>query len=419
MKRRILLAVLALIGVVALAGSAAAGYLWWRLERIPEFSDELLPGRNVFPDATNPAASAPIELASGRKAFLVFSLGSEGLSKGDGDRIGIGAARARMHDGLTDTLLLVVADPDTRKTAIISIPRDTWVEWRSHRINETYKRYGLTALADDVEKITGVRADHAIGVNFAGFADLTDAVGGIRLQLDYAVRDTYSKLDLPAGCSNLDGAQTLSFVRSRHWRVLRGSVWQYDATSSDWGRIERQQAVLRLIAAKIVGPSLPSKVPALLDAADKNLTVDKTLTAAEMLRWAHSFSSGVSGMYAATIPGRGFRTSGGASVIGIELEKTLRTSREVLARLDGPRKPTADTSPTERSDTFAAPGSKVATPGAVSESAGATTSTTSPTATPTVSTPTTPTAAKTTPSSSNRWSPDHGDGNGGLRFKGC
>jgi LCP family protein required for cell wall assembly len=317
---------------VALVGSALAGgtygWLQWEMGKIKRFDS----GSNQ-PTLSSEAASAELPLEADLPEvlrFLVFSVGSSGLDDGDGARLGIGDGRAAMSDGLTDSLMLLTLQPGSGKMDLLSLPRDLWLEDRGHRINESYNRHGVWALVDDVETLTGLRADHVVSVNFAAFADLTDAVGGVPLWFDYPARDSKAKLDIPtAGCVTLGGADALAFVRSRHWQVERDGGWRSDATSSDWGRIERQQAFLRVVMAKLLDWRLPARVPSLLGVARDNLMLDERLTLARLVSLATEYSRSGVVLNASTYPGRGGVTESGASVIfpdvvaGLELASSM------------------------------------------------------------------------------------------------
>lgn len=316
--------------VAALATGSIAGYTWWKLATIKTFEEKII--KEVNPTSSTDLIKLPEKSAT----FLLFSVGSEGIESEDGDRLGIGRSRAKMADGLTDSIMVMIADPSSKKIGVISVPRDTWLVNRGHRINESYNRYGVNGLISDITELTGLPIDHAVSINFAAFADVTDALGGVEIEIAQPVRDLKAKLELPAGCVQLDGAKALAFVRSRHWQIYSNNTWRSDVTSSDWGRIERQQSFLRLILARILTPELPIRIPALVDVAGKNLTIDADLTVGEMLSWAKAFAGGVNEIAAATIPGRGFTTDGGASVIGVDLIAVRETVERLLSQIETP-----------------------------------------------------------------------------------
>lgn len=318
-----------LVVVVAFSLLAAGGYGWWawrQIDAIPRFAAPVpsaSPTQPVLPPAAQDA-----------EAFLVFSVGSKGLDADAAVRTGIGRGRASMADGLTDSLMLVLMNPLGRSVAIVSIPRDTLIPSSGRRINEAYNRGGIEQLVTEVEELTGVRADHQVSVNFAAFADLTVAVGGVDLLIQDRVIDKQAKLSIEVpGCVHLEGADALAFARSRHWLVLNedGSA-RADASSSDWGRIERQQAIVRALAAKLVNPSLALRIPELLGIAKQNLILDTELGTTDLLALARAFAPGISQLPAITYPGRGAMVNG-ASVIIPDTESGLSAVRRIAEQI--------------------------------------------------------------------------------------
>ena len=327
MFRRLVVAV-SLVAI--LVGSGVVGYSWWvarQIAAIPRFDPVGTPSTSPSPEVV-----ADPSLTS----MLVFSVGSKGLDESDGDRLGIGRGRARMGDGLTDSIMLVLANPSTRGVVVISIPRDTYIISAGRRINAAYNIGGVQALVDDVAALTGVRAQHQVALNFAAFADTVDAAGGIDLVLPSMARDVKAKLSITKpGCVRLNGPDALAFARSRNWQVSTdGLRWSTDSTSSDWGRVERQQAVVRAVVAKLAGPQIVTAVPGLLDAAHDNLTLDDGLDLSRMLSLAAAWRSGADEILSSTYPGRG-RTlkPSGAQVILPEVFVGSAMVAELAARI--------------------------------------------------------------------------------------
>ena len=169
----------------------------------------------------------------------------------------------------TDTLILVrVPDDATLPTTAVSIPRDSFVPvpgFGTHKINSAYVRgadaararlvaqgvtgaaleqqaaqAGRRTLITTVEQLTGASVDHYAEVNLAGFAEITQAVGGVPVCLNAPVRDSYSGADFRAGPQTLEGPAALAFVRQRHG-LPRG----------DLDRVVRQQAFLASFAHEV------------------------------------------------------------------------------------------------------------------------------------------------------------------------
>jgi len=195
----------------------------------------------------------------------------------------------------TDTLILVqIPDEAGLPTTAVSIPRDSYVAipgFGTHKINSAYARAAAAArarlaaqgvtgpaleqqaaqaarrtLVTTVEQLTGVSVDHYAEVNLAGFADITQAVGGVPVCLNAPVRDSYSGADFPSGPQTLQGPAALAFVRQRHG-LPRG----------DLDRVVRQQAFLASLAHEVLSTGTladPAQVSGLIAAVSRYVVVD-------------------------------------------------------------------------------------------------------------------------------------------------
>ena len=363
--------------VTVIIGSLAVGgsILWAvnQLNGIPKFESKGNNSvtKNEVTYQKNPAQSS----------FLLFSTGSKGLTAEDGVRLNIGRGRALMGDGLTDSIMLLLVNKESGKIGIISINRDMLINSTGRRINEAYNAGGIEMFLDQVEELTGIRPEHQIMVNFAAFSDLTDAIGGVDLQLDNGVYDSYAKLDIPVGgCIHFDGPTALAFARSRHYQIVKSDgSFSADATSTDYGRIERQQAIVRAIAQKIVGPQLVGTIPTLLKVAKSNLTFDSNLSPSALLSYANDFRAGIDQIIASTLPSHGVMLNG-ASVTLPEQDGIYETISKVAKNI-------GYTLPENWDGQY--------------------------------SIDTSFTIPKEVKLESKSWSPDHGNGDGGKLYKSC
>jgi LCP family protein required for cell wall assembly len=148
---------------------------------------------------------------------------------------------------------------------------------------------GFRALTGAIQELVGVPLDGALVVNLPGFVDLIDAVGGLWIDVPYALYDdAYPSgagqitVSIPAGCQKLDGTEALEYARSRH-------------SSDDYSRMRRQQAVLKALAHQLDPIALLPKVPKLLDVARDNLwtTIDQNEIANLAVLAARVDSSGI------------------------------------------------------------------------------------------------------------------------------
>ncbi len=131
--------------------------------------------------------------------------------------------------------------------ALISIPRDSFVELPGHgqnKINAAFGIGGAPLLEETVEASTGLRVDGYLEIGFGGFVNVIDALDGIEMCLPKAIEDADSRLDLPKGCQDLDGTTALGYVRMRK-ADPRG----------DLGRVERQREMLAAVASKAASPA--------------------------------------------------------------------------------------------------------------------------------------------------------------------
>ncbi len=187
----------------------------------------------------------------------------------------------------SDTIMVLRFDPKTGHAAILSIPRDLWVPiagtGESNRINSAYTK-GNDVLIETVEQNLGIPIHHFIDVDFYGFKDLVDALGGVTVYFDLPTRDKNTGLSVPApGCVTLDGTMALAYVRSRHFAQEINGRWREDE-SSDFGRISRQQDFIRRAAAKAFATvnSNPLGVSTLVKAALKSVHPDASLNLASL-----------------------------------------------------------------------------------------------------------------------------------------
>jgi LCP family protein required for cell wall assembly len=164
----------------------------------------------------------------------------------------------------SDTIILARVDATHHRISLLSIPRDLYVPIAGQgqdRINEAFTLGGAGLLIKTVREVFGVKIDHFVEVNFAGFRKLVDSVSGIYLPIDQRYLNTnvgtsetnYSNIDLQPGYQLLNGTDALEFARFRH-------------TDSDFYRAARQQLFLRAVLAKVT--TFTPNLVALRDRAD-------------------------------------------------------------------------------------------------------------------------------------------------------
>lgn len=208
---------------------------------------------------------------------------------GIGDRTALGER--------SDTIMLVRLDPAAERAAILSFPRDLWVDiagtTRKNRINSAFERTDPSRLVRTIADNFGIPVDHYVNVDFCAFKEIVAAVGGVKVPFAYATRDRKTGLNVPAaGCVELDGDQALAYVRSRSgysYYDPAKAAWRQDPTG-DLGRISRQQDFLRRSMQRALdrGSSSLRVANDLLSTALRNVITDDRLTPRQMLAVAQA-----------------------------------------------------------------------------------------------------------------------------------
>ncbi|MFJ1836372.1 LCP family protein [Streptomyces sp. NPDC088175] len=281
-KRSRLRIALAIALSILVLGAAGLGWIFLELNgNIDTFSADGISGDRP-------------EAAKGANVLVIGSDartgGNSALGGGDKDDI-----------GRSDTAFLLHVYADRRHAVAVSIPRDTlltippcklpdgsWTKTRTNTMFNAAYSVGQTAKGspactqNTVEELTGLRVDHTVVVDFKGFAELTDVVGGVKVCLPQDIhqkdlnpnRTTRGKLLFRKGEQTVAGQKALDYVRIRHGI----------GDGSDIGRIKRQQAFVASLIARVKSDGLtPTKLLPLADAATKSMTVDPGLGSADKL----------------------------------------------------------------------------------------------------------------------------------------
>ena len=224
------------------------------------------------------------ELRDVRNVLVVGSDSREGLSRKERKRLGTG----QFGGTRTDTVMIVQLDPNRHGAAMLSFPRDllvTLCDESQGRINSAYEIGrssgvgGPTCLVQTVTKFTGIPIHHYVQIDFQGFVNVVDTLGGVRMYLDEPIQDEDAHVDLPAGCVTLNGTEALGFVRVRK-------------IDSDFGRIARQQRFIREIIDKVSSAQVALNIPKLfrlVDAGAKAVETDPSLKLGVMRQIAFAF----------------------------------------------------------------------------------------------------------------------------------
>jgi LCP family protein required for cell wall assembly len=252
-----------------------------------------LPGDSAAttaPQDTGPTETFP-DADPGAKNFLVTGADNNACVDPNSPYASAFGDRAEMGER-SDTIMLMRVDPSANRAAVLSFPRDLWVQiagrQNKNRINTAYVKDDPQRLIDTIYQNFGVGVDHFIQVDFCAFKNIVDAVGGVAVPFDYPARDTHSGLDVPtAGCFTFTGDHALAYVRSRYYQYYKDGKWVKDGLS-DLGRISRQQDFIRraLSAALAKGITNPSVARGLIETAQNNVVTDGDLSVSRMLEFA-------------------------------------------------------------------------------------------------------------------------------------
>jgi len=224
-----------------------------------------------------------------------------------------------------DVIILALFPSGSDQPVMVSMPRDLYLPNRCSqsftRINATLSGCGSsingpTLLALTVEDFTGVPVDHFALFDFAGFERIIDAVGGVEICVERAVRDSKSFLDLPAGCTIATGEQALGWVRSRSTEEFRNGSWRTMQGVNDLTRNERQQDVILAMFAKMREFDSPAQLAAIVESLTNEFTLDDQLGVTDAIPLAWSLRGlDPSSISRIAIPVRDFTTQQGAKVL--------------------------------------------------------------------------------------------------------
>jgi LCP family protein required for cell wall assembly len=305
---RILVAALLIYAVIMLSGTTIVG-LWlfdWARERILQSSPLVTAAWSAHPslpptggtraetdsaavqEEGAPAASAPVEQSPAEQPLNVLLIGTD--------------ARANEYGPpRTDTLILLTLDPTTQTAGMLSLPRDLWVPIPgfdlTYKINTAYaigeeRNYpggGPQLVKDTVSSFIGQPVQYYVQINFRGFVELLDLIGGVDVNVPKTIHDeAYPTPDygietfhLDAGWQHLDGETALKYARTRN-------------VDDDYGRARRQQDLIRAVVGKVTSPemfaTLLAKAPTLLytmrNSIDSDIPVATQLELANKVRQA-------------------------------------------------------------------------------------------------------------------------------------
>jgi LCP family protein required for cell wall assembly len=271
---------------------------------IPTAGLAATPATRVQPDVpsvtdrtpgANPAAAAVPAVSLGDAKFAFLLMGYEGSEGGFAGEYN------------TDSMMVAIVDPAHQTIALLSVPRDSWVPMYFNgatavynKVNTAYgfaldpnlypdrlARYtgsqGAGSFADDtVSRLLGIPLTYYAAVDFQGFRDMVDAVGGIDVNVPDAFTTLYPKNDDPsidaswitlkftAGLQHMDGERALEYARSRE-------VIDNPSEGTDFARSRRQRLIMEAFKNRLLQPGGLIHLPALISIATQHLDTNYTI----------------------------------------------------------------------------------------------------------------------------------------------
>lgn len=250
------LLVILIIAIIGVLG--CGGYLYWKLDRgvLDTGIDRPVP----------PEQSAEV------KPLTLLLLGTD--------------SRPKHESYLTDVIMVASLNPETKSATLVSLPRDTYVEldgYKKTKINEFYTRFkgkektsGISAedeMKTMIGKYLGVNIDYATVLDFQGFRDIVDTLGGVKVNIsaDMCYKDNAdgTNINLKKGPAELNGDQALDYVRYR-----KSNCKPKTKGSDDFDRNRRQNEVLNSLLDQVQSLGGVMKIGSMLDAVNDNMKTD-------------------------------------------------------------------------------------------------------------------------------------------------
>ena len=232
---------------------------------------------------------------SGGANYLMVGSDSRSFVSNAQDRQAFGT-QTKTQGQRSDTIMILHTDTASGRTLLVSVPRDLWVTIPGHGMSKINSAFtiGPQKLVDTIQADLNVPIHHYVEVNFDTFRKMVDAVGSIPVYFPAPARDQFSDLNVPTpGCVQLNGAQALSFVRSRDLQVLDPQThsWKSVDVLPDIGRVGRQQAFVRELASVALNTALtnPLQGNSIVDKVISDLRLDDGFSRGDLFNVVDAF----------------------------------------------------------------------------------------------------------------------------------
>ena len=256
--KKITIAVLISIGIVLLGSGA---YVYKVYHDVRKATDKMY--KEIPVERTK-------ELPSIIEKEAPFSVLLLGIDTGD---------QGRMDQGRSDSVMVMTVNPQKKKTTVVSIPRDTYIDidgYGTDKINHAYAFGGVELSINTIHKFLDIPIDYYVEINMRGIKELVDALGGIEInnQLDF----TYEGTTFPLGNQHLDGERALKYIRMR-----------YEDPTGDYGRQERHRKVVEAMLRKIASFSTIANYQNILNILADNVKTNFTFDELYTIQLKHDY----------------------------------------------------------------------------------------------------------------------------------
>ena len=263
-RRRTLVIALAVVGVLVLGGAGAAFAYY-----------NVLSG-NLHDGVSAELRNALVETDLANEPFYILLMGTDGSNDREA------SAEFAGDQFRSDSIILARIDPVDKKATLVSIHRDTLVdmgEYGQNKLNAAHAIGGAALTVKTVSKLAGVPISHYAEINFDGFKDIVDALGGVEVDVPMTIDDEDAGGHVDEGLQTLNGDQALILCRARHAYDEFGDGDRYRAAN--------QRLVLSAIAKKILtsdAATMVGSVQALSQYVTTDLEITDILSIAQSMR---------------------------------------------------------------------------------------------------------------------------------------
>jgi LCP family protein required for cell wall assembly len=241
------------------------------------------------------------------KPFNILLIGSDTRTGNEGQAAQSFGSESAVGGQRSDTIKIIHIDPSEGTARLLSIPRDTYVTMSglsestglagAQKINTAFNN-GPGPLIETIQNTFGIPINHWIVVDFSAVIGAVKALGGIRLDFRYPVRDdndgtNESGLNVTGtGCQTLGGNAVLALSRSRYYEYEQDGTWQMDP-GYDISRIQRQNTIIEAMISKATSTYDPLTLQSVINSLVSHITIDNALsfsTVYDLAEKYHAFS---------------------------------------------------------------------------------------------------------------------------------